>query len=218
VSSYLVTELVGEEVWLLPEKALYWPGRRTLLVADTHFGKAATFRSAAIPVPRGTTDDNLVRLSRALQKTAAQRLVCLGDLLHAKTGRIPEMVAAVAAWRAQWAALEIVLVKGNHDQHAGEPPPEWEMVCMDEPLLDRPFALRHFPEAEADYYTLAGHVHPAVNLKGRGGLQAQLPCFYFGKEVGILPAFGGFTGTAVVRPRRGEKVFVIAETEVVQMS
>ena len=92
------------------------------------------------------------------------------------------------------------------------------MVCVEEPLLDRPFALRHFPEVEEGLYTLAGHVHPAVNLKGRGGLHAQLPCFYLGEEVGILPAFGGFTGTAVVRPRLGEKVFVIAETEVVQVS
>lgn len=218
MSSYLVSEVAGEEVWLLPEKALYWPAQQTLLVADTHFGKAAAFRSAAIPVPRGTTDDNLLRLSGALQKTSARRLVCLGDLLHAKAGRIPKMVATVASWRAQWTALEIVLVRGNHDQQAGEPPPEWGMDCVAEPLWDRPFALRHFPEAEADYYTLAGHVHPAVNLKGRGGLHAHLPCFYFGAEVGILPAFGGFTGTAVIKPRAGETVFVIAETEIIKVS
>ena len=41
----------GEQLDLLPEKAIWWPRRRTLLVADVHCGKDATFRAMGVPVP-----------------------------------------------------------------------------------------------------------------------------------------------------------------------
>jgi len=34
----------------------------------------------------------------------------------------------------------------------------------------------------------------------------------------VLPVFGAFTGTAVVRPRHGDQVFVIADSEVLKVS
>lgn len=52
----LVIQCAGEAVWLLPERALWWPAQRMLMVADAHFGKAATFRARGVPVPAGSTD------------------------------------------------------------------------------------------------------------------------------------------------------------------
>lgn len=206
-------ELQGETMQLLPERAVYWPRRRTLVIADAHFGKAATFRARAIPVPGGTTAAMLARLDAALARTGAERLICLGDLLHAKDGRVPRTETAVAEWRVRHQALDFVLVRGNHDQHAGDPPAAWRVHCVDEPWPEAPFVWRHLPQAEADGYALAGHVHPAVTLIG-GGLSETLPCFYFESRVGILPAFGDFTGTAALRPVRGARVYVIADDEI----
>ncbi len=56
----------GERLVVLAERALYWPRRRTIIIADPHFGKAATFRQAGIPVPHGTTATDLDRLRRLL--------------------------------------------------------------------------------------------------------------------------------------------------------
>ena len=39
-----VTKVADEALALLPECALWWPARSTLLAADAHFGKAATLR------------------------------------------------------------------------------------------------------------------------------------------------------------------------------
>ena len=50
-------EVAGERLVLLPEKAAFWPRTRALFVADFHLGKAATFRSAGIPLPPGTTGE-----------------------------------------------------------------------------------------------------------------------------------------------------------------
>ena len=210
----LEMQLIGEVVRLLGQRALYWPRRRTLVLADPHFGKAASFRKAAIPVPGGTTADNLQRLQDALAATGAERLVCLGDLLHAQSGRVARTLDQIAAWRAEHASLSIVLVRGNHDKRAGDPPTAWNITCVDEPLVDPPFCWRHQPGRAEGSYALAGHVHPAVRLVGPGGQRETLPCFLFRKQHGVLPAFGSFTGWATVFPRLGDRVYVIAGDEV----
>jgi DNA ligase-associated metallophosphoesterase len=213
--SDLGIEVAGESLLLLPERAVLWERRSTLLAADLHLGKAAAFRAASLPLPGGTTSEALARLSAALERTGARRLLVLGDLLHARQGRAARTLAAVAAWREGHAGLEVVLVRGNHDRGAGDPPAEWRFECVDEPLLEPPFAFRHHPGEEPGAYVLAGHLHPAVSLSGAGRQSARLSCFLFQERGGLLPAFGPFTGTAGVRPRAGDRVFVLAGDEVV---
>ncbi len=117
-------ELRGERLVLLPERAVFRERTATLLIADPHWGKAATFRASGIPVPRGTTLDGLARLDAMLQRTGARRIIFLGDYLHARQGRSPTTLQALAEWRARHLDIELVLVRGNHDRHAGDPPPE----------------------------------------------------------------------------------------------
>jgi hypothetical protein len=38
----------------------------------------------------------------------------------------------------------------------------------------------------------------------------RLPCFHFGAEVGVLPAFGAFTGMHVMPRAPDDRVFVVA--------
>jgi DNA ligase-associated metallophosphoesterase len=216
VSDALVT-LEGETLALLAERALHWPRRGMLVVADLHLGKAATFRALGIPVPRGGSADDLARLDRALARTGAQELVILGDLFHARAGReAAGTVALIAGWRARWPDLAIRLVRGNHDVGAGDPPTELGIRCVDEPWDEPPFIMRHHPD-EAERYVLAGHVHPAVRLSGTGGLRERLPAFVFGARVGLLPAFGSFTGGGTVAPGPEDRAWVIADASVLPL-
>lgn len=214
----LETELAGERVALLPERALYHPRTATLLVADPHWGKAAAFRAAGVPVPGGTTAEGLARLTRALETTGAAKLVILGDLFHARAAKQRATVEVALAWRDRHAALPITLIRGNHDRHAGDPPPELRIDCCDPPCADPPFVLAHHPFESPDGYVLAGHVHPSVTLRGAGRQRERLPCFHFGPRVGILPAFGDFTGTADVAVTPGDRVFVIAGDRVLAVT
>jgi DNA ligase-associated metallophosphoesterase len=208
-------EVAGEQVVLLAERALWWPARRWLVVADVHLGKGATFRAAGIPIPRGSTSDDLARLDRALARTSATSLVILGDLFHARVGReAPGTLAQVGGWRSRWPELDMLLVRGNHDLGAGDPPSELGVRCVDEPCGASPFAFRHHPEPIDAGYVLAGHVHPTVRLAGHGGLRERLPAFVFGQRVGLLPAFGSFTGGAAVEPGPEDRTYVIADDEV----
>jgi uncharacterized protein len=215
-TSLIECQVAGETLVLLPEKAAYWPRTGALFVADFHLGKAATFRSAGIPVPVGTTRENVERLDRAVARSGAKQVVFLGDFLHAASGRAPRTLDRFSEWRGTRSGLELTLVRGNHDARAGDPPESFGIRCIDAGGAFGAFILNHAPGAARGGYALSGHIHPAVRLSGEGE-SLRLPCFWFGPRYGVLPAFGAFTGTAEVRPRQGDQVFVIAEDEVIRV-
>lgn len=202
-------ELGGEPLVLLPQRAAYLPAQRTLLVADAHIGKAVSFRRLGVPVPEATTGGTLARLDAAVQATGAQQVVFLGDLLHSARAHAADTLGAVRRWRQSRAQLHLVLVRGNHDLHAGDPPVDWGVRVVDEPWRLGGLALHHHPQPDDAAYVLAGHVHPGLVLGGRAHDRLRLPCFHFGARVGVLPAFGEFTGLHVVRPVAGDRVFVV---------
>ena len=122
----------------------------------------------------------------------------------------PATLQALAQWRRAHAALDLLLVRGNHDARAGDPPPELGVQVVDEPLALGGLRLCHHPQERADGYVLAGHLHPCVVLGGAAHQRLRLPCFHFGARVGVLPAFGAFTGMHAVRAQPGERLFVVA--------
>ena len=210
--------VVGEQLVLLPELAVHWPRARTLFIADPHFGKAAAFRAAGIPVPHGTTASGIERLDALLTATNVRRVVILGDYLHAKESRAPETLGRLATWRASRPDVELLLVRGNHDARAGDPPAELGVTCVDAPIVEQPFVFTHVPAPSADGYVLSGHLHPGARMIGGGKQSLRLPCFWFGARVGVLPAYGDFTGLATIAPSDADQVYVVADGRVVQVS
>ncbi len=209
--------LQGEECHLLAERALHWPATRTLFVADAHFGKADCFRSKGIPVPVGSTAASLQRLSRAISKTAAERLIVLGDFWHAEASTAPNVIEEIARWRKCHSQLRVDLVRGNHDRFRYEMPADWRFAVHDMPVVLGPFLAAHYPTPREQCFVLAGHLHPAYQISGRARQSVTLPCFWFGPDVGVLPAFGGFTGSATVNPQPGDRLYVIAGDEIAEV-
>ena len=204
--------LGGESVELLAERAIHWPGGRTLFVADVHLGKAASFRAEGVPIPRGATATDLARLDGLIARTSAQRLVVLGDFLHAAAGRVPALDTAFMEWRGMHAALSITLVRGNHDDRAGDPPPAWGIEVVPDPHVLAPFVLCHEPATPRTGHALCGHVHPGVRIARGAHESVRVPCFVLGRRHTLLPAFGRLTGLALVAPEPGETVVAIAGT------
>lgn len=215
--SDLEMEVSGIPLVLLADRAIFLPQTGSLIVADVHWGKTATFRAAAIPIPPGTTSTDLSRLSDVIRRTAATRLVVLGDLLHARTWKAPQTRTVINAWRREHASLPITLIRGNHDVRAGGPTPDLDIESCNEPQVLDGLYLCHRPCDHEDGYTLAGHVHPCFNLYGAGRQHERLPCFLFGQRLGLLPAFGSFTGMAPVQPAATDRLFVIAGDTVVKV-
>ena len=216
-SGRFATNVGGESVELHADRALCWTRTRTLFVADLHLGKAAAFRAGGVPVPRGSTANDLARLSALVAASEAVRLVVLGDFLHAKAGVVPALDAAFRAWREAHRTLTVTLVRGNHDLASGDPPPDWGVEVVGEPYALPPFLASHAPVSPRTGYALCGHVHPGVRLSGRGDESVRLPCFVLGRRRAILPAFGRMTGLAIVAPSPDETVVAIAGRELFRL-
>ena len=211
--------LAGEQAVLLGSGAMFLPAHSTLLVADAHFGKAMSFRRLGVPVPEATTGATLAGLDASLRDSGARRIVFLGDFLHSARARAPATMDALHAWREAHAAVAMTLVRGNHDERAGDPPASLRIETVDEPLRLGPFALRHHPSAVAGAYVLAGHWHPCVSLRGRAFQRLRLPCFWLGAEdgarrIGVLPAFGSFTGMHPIEAAEGDRIYPVADGQV----
>lgn len=222
----------GEAFELLPDRAMIWPHASAVIVADLHLGKAASFRSLGVPVPDGGTVADLERLSRIVSSARAGWLIVLGDLLHAKSARSLETLSALAAWRARHRSLRVTLVRGNHDIKAGDVPIELGFECVS-PVVsarelgvcDSDLRFGHDPaeideESSLGEPALFGHVHPRVSLEPAGGYGSGMraACFWFSRSIGVLPAFGSFTGGHSIRPVRGDRVFAVGPAEVIEVT
>lgn len=207
----------GEPLILLPEKAAYAPRHGALLVADAHFGKAVSFRSFGVPVPRGTTSETLGVLDGLIERTGARHLIFLGDFLHSARAHASSTLGALARWRARRASVQLTLVRGNHDRRAGDPPAALGIEVVEEPFALGLLALRHQPAPSGECYTMAGHLHPCVTLPGRAHDRLRLPCFHFGDRIGVLPAFGAFTGMHPIETGAGDRVFVADRERVIEL-
>lgn len=206
--------LEGEELWLLADRAIYWPARECLLIADAHFGKASAYRSLGQPVPQGTTTENLQRLDRLLSALPCAQVIFLGDFLHGPGSHASGTLGALRSWRALNPDLPMTLIRGNHDKRAGDPPEDLRIDVVTEPLLMGPFALQHEPDAHPSHHVLAGHVHPVYRLRGKGRQSLRLPCFVIGDRVSLLPAFGAFTGGHRVEQDNDRRIYVIGDHDV----
>ncbi|HEX8060292.1 MAG TPA: ligase-associated DNA damage response endonuclease PdeM [Cyclobacteriaceae bacterium] len=202
---------------LLPEKAVYLPSEKILLVADLHLGKVNHYRKAGYPVPTKANDENTTVLIDMLNHYKPERMVFLGDLFHSHYNEEWEVLGQVIR---HFKAVSFELVMGNHDIMSTLQYERHNVTIHDEELRVGNLLLTHEPleQPQPDVYNIAGHIHPGARLYGKGRQALLLPCFHFGKQLGILPAFGSFTGLYPVRIAKGDQVYVIAEGDVIEIS
>jgi DNA ligase-associated metallophosphoesterase len=206
-------EISGERATLLWQKAIWLPGFKTLLAADLHFGKINHFRMAGIPVPAKANDRNTETLIDLLNATRAERVIFLGDLFHSHYNEEWSVVGQVLR---HFSTCSFELVRGNHDIMSQLQYRRHRITVYEDSLQLGGLTLTHQPTENCNGggYHLAGHIHPGIRLTGKGRQSVTLPCFYFGENDGILPAFGSFNGLDVIRPRKEDRIYVIAENKI----
>ena len=209
--------LLDQHLILLPDRALFWREKEVLIVADPHFGKAQIFRDRGIPIPGGTTAGDLKRLSYLIDQFHLGRLLFLGDLMHGRIDNSVEFNRLIDQWRRHHQNVQFLLSTGNHDLRSGESPAQFRFDQVAAEIILDPFVFTHKPKCDSSFYAVAGHLHPAVTVSGKGHMKETLPCFCFGTRTALLPAFGSFTGNQVIRPTIDDRIFVIAGDEVLEM-
>lgn len=205
----------NEQITLMPERAIYWPRKKMMIISDLHTGKAAHFRKSGIPVPATIATDDLERLSYLIENIIPEVLLITGDLIHFE---LNTEVALFQEWRKKYPSLKLKLIKGNHDLLKPADYMAMDIEVCETEYLCPPFRFIHEPPKHPDeYYNISGHIHPGVTLYGRSRQRIHLPCFYFGDHTAILPAFSKFTGLSRIPAVNGGTYYAIASDRVLQV-
>ena len=209
-------EVAGETLLLLPEKAIYWKQGSALFLSDLHLAKDGHFRRNGFAVPANMSRVTLDRLSAIIDSCQPSTIYFLGDLFHSEYNR---QVDLLKEWYRTYAHVKLVLISGNHDIMDSAVYEALQLQVVPESLYLPPFELVHAPPENPlpDRYYLCGHPHPAFRLTGRGRQSLRLPCFWMGERIGVLPAFGAFTGSKSIKAQQTDSVYVVAEQQVVQV-
>lgn len=220
IAGAIEVEVAGEAAVLLAQRGVYLPARRVLLVADLHLGKVDAARAEGSPlsgvVAAAMREKHLERLGSAIEACGAERVIVLGDLLHAPVGLSPALVEGVAAWRKTVGAA-IDVVPGNHDRRLERVADGWGMGVLEPRVRLGGFELVHDPAmATGDAYAWCGHLHPAVQLAS-GGDALRLPAFHLKQYMGVLPAFTTMAAGKQMRVDDGDRVFAAANDRVVEI-
>ncbi|MCC6511653.1 MAG: ligase-associated DNA damage response endonuclease PdeM [Pirellulaceae bacterium] len=207
----------GTELILLPCKMVWWPDGRILFAADTHFGKASSFRQAGIPVPAGTTATMLDTLSTQIKLFEPRELVILGDFVHSSRSAQDDFESLLLAWRASHQHLPVTLIKGNHDRRTADFYGNLRIALRKErQVACGPFTLCHSPQdINPQAFNLCGHLHPGYAVP-QLGLRCA-PCFWLATDTLVLPAFGVFTGLARVTLESSQSAILIHQQMLLQV-
>lgn len=186
----------------------------TLVVADVHLGKSATFRAKGLPVPEGDMERDFRRLSEMVAKHGARHLVIAGDLFHAPSGFTEELETALARFLAGL-GIPVTLVIGNHDAKIRHLPAG--LICVEHLDIERIRIIHDPASADLERLHISGHWHPVVRIPDGRRRPMRLPCFLYRNNTLVLPAFGSFTGGAILSPEEGDRIFAALRDQIVEI-
>ena len=199
------TTLGGEPALLSASGAVVLPERRTLLVADLHVGKVQHFRNAGAPLPLEAEWDTLHKLSKELEVHRVEQVFVIGDLFHSRANAMNKV------WddfMEHHPTVAFSLVPGNHDAAQGRFSNHLQVTEVTHHLGS--ITLVHDPAHRSGTdFSVSGHLHPGIRLHGKGRMRATLPCFWWGQEFLVLPAFGRFTGCKAIKPLKNHHVVAL---------
>lgn len=230
----------GQNFWLSPFRCIYWEQQKMLIMADLHLGKLGHFRKNGFAIPGGENRD-LYQLEETITLFKPDQLVIIGDMFHSK---LNHEIDQFSIWKKNY-HLKMILVKGNHDLLPQTWYDDNNIELRQEYIVDnygfihdlggennskltndekRVLGMKNSSKQlfsnkltpEAPYY-FTGHLHPGVNIIGRSKERVTLPCFYFGAQFAILPAFSHLAGVSIIKSTKNADVYAILNDGLIQV-
>lgn len=212
IENYLEIELAGETFQLLPQKAVYRPAKKQLILTDIHLGKATHFRKQGIALPVQSHLKDIDKIHFLLNQLNPGSVLILGDLFHSDYNREWLWIKSLLM---EYPDIKFILVEGNHDilKHEIYNLPN---LSKTERIEEENLVFTHEPLKAPDKLNFCGHIHPGYVLYGKAKQSMKLPCFYSTKSHFILPAFGNLTGLYVLEKDDQACYYLVTETRIIE--
>jgi uncharacterized protein len=217
MQSFLPHNILGNTFLLSANKTIFWEEEKALILSDLHLGKSGHFRKAGIAIPQNIIKEDLFRLMSEIQFFKPKKVIIVGDLFHSTMNKEHELFLR---WRKEISHIVLHLVKGNHDILDTAWYEAANIIVHENNFTQGRFIFTHDVNDEKnteEKYCFSGHIHPSIIMKSTARQNMKLTCFYFSKNYAVLPAFGKFTGTFSLTPKKGDSVFVLVENKIIQM-
>lgn len=216
--NFIHYQIKNNSFLLSGSRCIFWEEEKALILSDLHLGKSGHFRKSGIAVPQRVFKEDIHRLIEVIQYFKPTSMVIVGDLFHSHVNMEMDFFLK---WRTDFSSLPMHLVIGNHDILKKEWYQTATINCCHDSLQIGEFIFTHditlYKGALSGPYIFTGHIHPSITINGLGKQTLRLPCFYFGKEYAVLPAFGKFTGTHSITPEKGSAVFALHDNKILRV-
>lgn len=196
---------------LLPQKAVFWKEKKSLLISDLHLGKVSHFRKNGIAFPKESANKDLEKLQDLILAYTPETIIFLGDLFHSNYNNEWESFVQL---RNHFSTINFILIKGNHDIIKLHHFIENEILVYDTLLIDDILFSHEMAKNKNYHFQFYGHTHPGIKLKGLGKLSVTLACFAQLENALLMPAFGELTGLHIIDRKDYDKIYAIAEDKI----
>jgi len=167
----------------------------TAVLGDLHLGYESALEEEGMYIPRINTESIRDAMNNVLSEYEPKRMVLLGDIKHdfkrskrdakAEVRKIMDLLTE---------ALDVVVVKGNHDNFLQNILSEIGLLAVDHTDIGG-FRMEHGHFDSKIRPVIIGHEHPSVRIPGAvsGGMKIQ--CFVHQRKDGVivLPPFSPFS-------------------------
>ena len=196
----MLIEILGEELELLPEKAIFWPSMELLFIAD--IGWAFTKKTF---IESGFNE--IERIKAILSKRSVRRIILLGEVAPEGRSLDKELLVKFNIWsQALHCPFYIAFARSSFipiEEIKG-----YGVAAWADPLIIPPFAFSNDPIENDKYFTFSGHIHPHVVLK-KGKERLSFPCFQIKQRLAILPSFSEDAVPQPISWTSDEKIYAI---------
>ena len=205
------------QVELLPCRAVFLPNSRTLVVADLHLGKSATFRKRGLAVPEGSNNADLARLQSLINLKHPLKLIVAGDLFHSAEGMSPSTINTFQHWLEKL-RLPVFLTEGNHDRRSWFSRQSFPIEVSPELEIEELFITHDPGDLPADRAGIAGHIHPGIRIQESPRHSIRIAGFFLQNQKHlILPAFSEFTGIYPMKPTVNDRFFAELDCKIAEI-
>ncbi len=210
MQSHYEIVLASEAFYLLPQKAIFRPLKKQLLLSDIHLGKATHFRKNGIPMPAESQLKDLDTLQFLLRFWKPETVIILGDLFHSDFNKEWWWFKTFVK---EHSIINFILVKGNHDILKNEVY-KVSNLTTEKIIEEENFVFSHEPIDNIKKINFCGHIHPGINISGIAKQSAKLPCFFFSNNQFVLPAFGHLTGLHILQKKENAVYYLVSNNAI----